>query len=167
MEPQPASASESVLVRWMSVTDTNTAGFVHGGTVMKLCDEVAGLAAIRHSRCRVVTAGMDRMTFLEPVELGDLVTVRASVNAVWRTSMEVGVRVEAERPGTGRVRHTSSAYLTMVALDGDGRPTEVPPLQADHPTHARRQREAQTRRDNRLAEREQLKAALEAEARVG
>jgi acyl-CoA hydrolase len=164
VEPQPASASESVLVRWMSVIDTNTAGFVHGGTVMKLCDEVAGLAAIRHSRRRVVTAGVDRMTFLEPVELGDLVTVRASVNAVWRTSMEVGVRVEAERPGTGRVRHTSSAYLTMVALDGDGRPTEVPPLQADHPTHARRQREAQTRRDNRLAEREQLKLALEAEA---
>ena len=163
MEPQPASASESVLVRWMGVTDTNTAGFVHGGTVMKLCDEVAGLAAIRHSRRRVVTAAMDRMTFLEPVELGDLVTVRASVNAAWRTSMEVGVRVEAERPQTGRVRHTSSAYLTMVALDDDGTPTEVPPLTAGDATHARRQREAQTRRDNRLAEREQLKRVREAE----
>jgi acyl-CoA hydrolase len=148
----------------MSVIDTNTAGFVHGGTVMKLCDEVAGLAAIRHSRRRVVTAGVDRMTFLEPVELGDLVTVRASVNAVWRTSMEVGVRVEAERPATGRVRHTSSAYLTMVALDEDGRPTEVPPLETEHPTNARRRREAQTRRDNRLAEREQLKLAQAREA---
>ena len=122
MQPVPASASRSVLVRWMGVTDTNNAGYVHGGTVMKLCDEVAGLAAIRHSRRRVVTAGMDRMTFTEPVEMGDLVTFRASVNAVWRTSMEVGVRVEAERPADGLVRHTSSAYITMVALDDEGRP---------------------------------------------
>ena len=128
MDPVAASASRSVLVRWMGVTDTNTAGAVHGGTVMKLCDEVAGLAAVRHSRRRVVTAGMDRMTFLEPVEMGDLVTFKASVNAVWRTSMEVGVRVEAERPAQGRVRHTSSAYFTMVALDEHGRPVEVPPL---------------------------------------
>jgi acyl-CoA hydrolase len=165
VDPQPASASESVLVRWMGVTDTNTVGFVHGGTVMKLCDEVAGLAAIRHSRRRVVTAGVDRMTFQEPVELGDLVTFRASVNAAWRTSMEVGVRVEAERPGTGRVRHTSSAYLTMVALDEGGRPTAVPPLLIEHPTAARRVREAQTRRDNRLAEREQLQRERDAESR--
>jgi acyl-CoA hydrolase len=154
-----------VLVRWMGVTDTNNAGFVHGGTVMKLCDEVAGLAAIRHSRCRVVTAGVDRMTFLQPVELGDLVTFRASVNAAWRTSMEVGVRVEAERPGTGRVRHTSSAYLTMVAVDEDGHPTAVPPLLTEDPAAIRREREAQTRRDNRLAEREELQRTREAEAR--
>jgi acyl-CoA hydrolase len=154
-----------VLVRWMGVTDTNNAGFVHGGTVMKLCDEVAGLAAIRHSRCRVVTAGVDRMTFLQPVELGDLVTFRASVNAAWRTSMEVGVRVEAERPGTGRVRHTSSAYLTMVAVDEDGQPTAVPPLLIEDPAAIRREREAQTRRDNRLAEREELQRSREAEAR--
>jgi acyl-CoA hydrolase len=154
-----------VLVRWMGVTDTNNAGFVHGGTVMKLCDEVAGIAAIRHSRCRVVTAGVDRMTFLQPVELGDLVTFRASVNAAWRTSMEVGVRVEAERPGTGRVRHTSSAYLTMVAVDEDGHPTAVPPLLTEDPAAIRREREAQTRRDNRLAEREELQRSREAEAR--
>jgi acyl-CoA hydrolase len=148
----------------MGVTDTNTAGFVHGGTVMKLCDEVAGLAAIRHSRCRVVTAGMDRMTFIEPVELGDLVTFRASVNAAWHTSMEVGVRVEAEHPGSGRVRHTSSAYLTMVALDERGQPTEVPPLLTEDALDARREREAQTRRDNRLAEREQIKRVRDAES---
>jgi acyl-CoA hydrolase len=164
VEPQSASASESVLVRWMGVTDTNTVGFVHGGTVMKLCDEAAGLAAIRHARRRVVTAGVDRMTFLEPVELGDLVTFRASVNAAWRTSMEVGVRVEAERPGTDGLRHTSSAYLTMVALDEQGRPTAVPPLLVDRPQQARRQREAQTRRDNRLAEREHLRRTRAAEA---
>jgi acyl-CoA hydrolase len=163
MEPQPVSASRSVLVRWMGIQDANHAGFVHGGTVMKLCDEVAGLAAIRHSRCRVVTGGMDRMTFLERVEIGDLVTVHASVNAAWRTSMEVGVRVEAERPGSGPVRHTSSAYLTMVAVDEDGRPTPVPPLLTESPEDARREREAQTRRDNRLAERQQLQKAHEAE----
>ena len=163
MDPVAASASRSVLVRWMGVTDTNTAGAVHGGTVMKLCDEVAGLAAVRHSRRRVVTAGMDRMTFLEPVEMGDLVTFKASLNAVWRTSMEVGVRVEAERPAEGRVRHTSSAYFTMVALDEHGRPVEVPPLLAEDAVDARREREAQTRRDNRLAERADLMAAREAE----
>jgi acyl-CoA hydrolase len=159
MEPRSSSASRSVLVRWMGVTDTNTAGYVHGGTVMKLCDEVAGLAAIRHSRCRVVTAGMDRMTFLEPVELGDLVTFQASVNAAWHTSMEVGVRVQAERPGIDGVRHTSSAYLTMVAVDEHGRPTAVPPLHVEDAEDARRESDAQTRRRNRLAEREELRRA--------
>ena len=76
---------------------------------------------------RIVTAAIDRMTFRHPVHVGELLTCRASVNAVWRTSMEVGVRVEAENPRTGDVRHTSTAYLTMVALDDDGRPTRVPP----------------------------------------
>jgi acyl-CoA hydrolase len=167
MEPRSVATSRSALVRWMGITDANQGGFVHGGTVMKLCDEVAGLAAIRHSRCRVVTGGMDRMIFLERVEIGDLVTFKASVNAVWRTSMEVGVRVEAERPGSSGVRHTSSAYLTMVAVDEDGRPTPVPALVPETAEEMRREREAQTRRDNRLAEREQLQAALEAERAQG
>ncbi len=155
-DPQPVSSSQSVLVRWMGVTDTNTAGFVHGGTVMRLCDEAAALAAVRHARRRVVTAGVDRMVFNEPIELGELVTFKASVNAVWRTSMEVGVRVEAERPSTGTVRHTSSAYFTMVALDEDSRPTQAPPLLADGEDARRRVAEAQTRRRNRLAERDEL-----------
>jgi len=141
----------------MGIEDTNHAGFVPGGVVMKLCDEAAGLAAIRHSRQRVVTAGMDRMTFNEPVERGDLVTFRASVNAAWRTSMEVGVRVEAERPGTGVVRHTSTAYVTMVALDDNARPTEIPPLLPGDENEQRRERDAQVRRRNRLAEREELR----------
>jgi len=157
MDPVAASESRSVLVRWMGIEDTNHAGFVHGGVVMKLCDEAAGLAAIRHSRCRVVTVGVDRMTFNEPVNQGDLVTFRASVNAVWRTSMEVGVRVEAERPGTGAVRHTSTAYVTMVALDDHGKPTEVPPLRTEDEAEQRRERDAQTRRRNRLSEREELR----------
>ena len=147
-----------MLVRWMGLMDANSAGFVHGGTVMKLCDEVAGLAAIKHSRCRVVTAGMDRMTFMEPIHVAELVTFTASVNAVWRTSMEVGVRVDAEQPREGTVRHTNTAYLTMVALDDDGRPAEVPPLEAVSEHEQRREREAQTRRRNRLAERDELQS---------
>jgi acyl-CoA hydrolase len=154
--PRKAADSHAVLVRWMGLVDANSAGYVHGGTVMKLCDEVAGLAAIKHSRCRVVTAGMDRMTFLEPIHVAELVTFTASVNAAWRTSMEVGVRVTAEQLREGTVRHTSTAYLTMVALDEDGRPTEVPPLEAVSEDEVRREREAQTRRRNRLGERDEI-----------
>jgi acyl-CoA hydrolase len=156
MEPRPPSQSYSVISGWMGPTDANSGGNVHGGTIMRLCDEVAGIAAIRHSGCRVVTAGMDRMTFLHPVYLGDLVTVRACVNAAWRTSMEVGVRVESEQVRTGEITHTSTAYLTMVALDDEGRPTEVPPLSPETPDELRRQREAELRRSNRLAEREHI-----------
>jgi len=145
----------------MSVSDANIGGTIHGGAVMKLCDEAAALAAVRHCHSRVVTAGMDRMTFLEPVELGDLVTFKASVNAVWRTSMEVVVRVEAERPRTGAVRHTSSAYLTMVAVDEAGRPVPIPSLETEAPEEIRREREAQTRRHNRLAERKHLQETAE------
>ena len=140
----------------MGIQDANNAGNVHGGHVMKLCDEAAGIAAVRHSGCRVVTAAMDRMTFLQPVFVGSLVTFRASVNASWNTSMEVGVRVEAEDVRTRHVTHTSSAYLTMVALDDEGRPTEIPPLAPEDENEERREREAQRRRDNRLREREQL-----------
>jgi acyl-CoA hydrolase len=131
---------------------------------MKLCDEAAGLAAIKHSRERVVTAAMDRMNFLYPISLGDLVTFSATVNAVWRSSMEVGVRVEAENPRTGEVRHTNTAYITMVALDERGRPMRVPPLVATTPTEERRMREAELRRANRLAEREQILAGRESAA---
>jgi len=140
----------------MGIADANSAGYVHGGTVMKLCDEAAGIAAIKHSRGRVVTAGVDRMTFLFPVHVGELVTFAAKVNAVWRTSMEVGVRVETENPRTGECRHTNTAYLTMVALDEEGAPTAVPPLASGGPVEERRAREAQVRRRNRLAEREEI-----------
>jgi acyl-CoA hydrolase len=159
MEARPASESHALLVRWMSITDANSAGFVHGGVVMKLCDEAAGIAAVKHSRRRVVTAAIDRMTFLDPVHVGQLLSCKASVNAVWRTSMEVGVRVEAENPLTGEVRHTSTAYLTMVVLDEHGSPMEAPPLAAESPDEQRRMREAELRRRNRLAEREQIRAA--------
>ena len=156
-ESRTASHSRSLLVRWMGIADANSGGFVHGGTVMRLIDEAAGLAAIKHSGRRVVTAGMDRMTFLTPVFVGELLRCSSSVNAVWRTSMEVGVRVEAENPFTGEVRHTSTAYLTMVALE-DGQPIAAPKLVAETEDEQRRQREAELRRANRLAERDQIRA---------
>src|SRR5947209_289897 len=161
LDPKPVSESRAQLIRWMGVTDANSAGNVHGGTVMKVADEVAGLAAVKHSRMRVVTVGMDRMNFLYPIYVGELVTLSATVNAAWRSSMEVGVRVDAENPRTGEARHTNTAYLTMVALDEDGRPAPVPPLTATTPTEQRRLREAELRRANRLAEREVIVAQRE------
>ena len=140
----------------MGVADANVTGNVHGGLILRLCDEVAGIAAVRHSGARVVTAALDRMTFLHPVFVGNLVTVKATVNAAWRTSMEVGVRVEAENVRTGEVTHTSTAYLTMVALDEDGRPSAVPPVEPETADEQRRAREAQLRRDNRLEERRRI-----------
>lgn len=155
-DPRPVADSSSTLIRWMGIADANSAGAIHGGTVMRLVDEAAALAAIRHCGRRVVTAGMDRMTFLHPVFVGELLRCSASVNAVWRTSMEVGVRVEAEDPFSGDARHTSTAYLTMVALDDAGKPTAVPALIGESAASERRRREAETRRRNRLAEREQI-----------
>jgi acyl-CoA hydrolase len=140
----------------MGIADTNAGGDIHGGTLMKLVDEAAGLAAVRHAGLRTVTASMDRMSFLTPIKVGELVTFSATVNAAWNTSMEVGVRVEAENPLTGEVRHASSAYLTMVALDVDGRPTKVRQLQPDSGEDERRMREAELRRSHRLAEREAI-----------
>jgi len=147
--------ASATLVKWMGPLDANNAGQVHGGTVLKLCDEAAGLAAIRHARTPAVTAAVDRVTFLHPVHLGEVLTFKASVNAAWHTSMEVGVRVEAENPLTGEQRHTSSAYLTMVAIDEYGRPSVVPELAPESETERRRERAAQLRRERRLAERDE------------
>jgi acyl-CoA hydrolase len=152
-----------MLARLMGITDANNAGNVHGGTVMKLADETAGLAAIKHCGCRVVTAAMDRMTFHVPINVGDVVSFCATVNAAWRTSMEVGVKVQAENPRSGEVRHTNTAYLTMVALDEHGRPASVPPVLARTADERRRQREAELRRANRLAERSEIVAHRERE----
>ena len=122
----------------MGPAEANTSGNVHGGVLMHLCDEVAGIAAVRHSGARVVTAAMDRMSFRHPVFVGQLVNVKATVNAAWRSSMEVGVRVESENVRTGEVLHTSTAYLTMVALDEYGSPTAVPPVEPETPDETRR-----------------------------
>jgi acyl-CoA hydrolase len=163
VEARTVADSRSVLVHWMGPADANSAGFVHGGVVMKLVDEVAGLVAVRHSHQRVVTAAADRMTFLLPIHVGQLVTLTASVNAAWHTSMEVGVRVVAENPRTGEARHTNTAYLTMVAVDDNGHPAPVPGLRLSSPDEQRREAEAQLRRSNRLAERELIVARRERE----
>jgi uncharacterized protein (TIGR00369 family) len=156
LEPKPASASRVTLVQLMEITDANIAGLVHGGVVMKLVDTAAGIAAFKHAGGLCVTVSMDEMSFLEPVHVGDTLTVEASVNDVGRTSLEVGVRVESEDVRTRRVRHTCTAYLTMVALDDEGRPAPVPPLEVESEAERRRQREAEVRRRHRLNEREEI-----------
>ncbi len=137
----------------MGPTDANVAGAVHGGAVMRLCDEAAGITGARHSGRLVVTAAMGRMTFLLPIRIGQLLTFRASVNAAWRTSMEVGVRVETENLLTGERRHTNSCYLTFVAIDASGRPTRIKPIVPETPEEKRRHAAAIERRRRRLEER--------------
>jgi acyl-CoA hydrolase len=163
MQAKSVAQSQALLAHWMGPIDANGAGNIHGGTVMKLIDEVAGVAAVKHAGTRVVTASMDRVTFLVPLHVGEVVTFKASVNAAWRTSMEIGIRVEAENPVTGEIRHSNTAYTTFVALDEHYRPAEIPPLIAEGPQQERRMQEAQLRRSNRLTEREQIRAQRSAE----
>ena len=138
----------------MMPEDANPSGNVHGGVIMKNVDTTAGVAAFRHTRCNSVTASIDRLIFLYPVFVGDLLTLRASLNMASRTSMEIGVRVEAENLLSGEVRHTASAYLTFVALDKSGRPTEIPSLILETDEEKRRNQQALARRATRLAERD-------------
>src|SRR5574339_19033 len=118
--------------------DANNLGHVFGGVVLAMMDKTAAVAAIRHARTTCVTASIDRVDFREPIHLGDLVVMKASVNYAGRTSMEVGVRVEAEELLSGRRRHTNSCYLTFVAVDRNGRPIEVPEVVAETPDEVRR-----------------------------
>lgn len=149
MEGRTVRESSTVVSQLMLPSDANLAGNVHGGTIMKLVDTVGGVVAMRHCRQRVVTARMDEMSFLHPVYVGDLVTLKSSINNVGRTSMEVGVRVESENLRTGKVVHTSSAYLVYVALDSEGRPAEVPALTAETEDEKRRMEAAKVRRKRR------------------
>lgn len=158
MEPKPVSASEVEFIRTMTQLDANLAGNVHGGVIMKEVDSAAGTAAIRHSGRPVVTAAIDELSFLEPVFVGDILIVKAAINYVGSTSMEVGVRVEAEPMGGGSRRHTTSAYLVMVALDEHDQPAEVPPLLAETDVQMRRQRQAEVRRQIRTDRRARLRA---------
>ena len=138
----------------MTPQDVNKSGNVQGGVIMRLVDVAAGLVATRHARSNVVTASIDRLDFLHPVYVGDVVTMKASLNMAGRTSMEIGVRVETEDPLTGEIRHVASAYLTFVALDKQGRPKLIPPLTLATEEEKRRNREAQARREVRLCERQ-------------
>jgi acyl-CoA hydrolase len=161
---KPASDSEVMLARQMEVTDANIGGNVHGGTIMKMVDTAGGLAAAKHCGSLAVTAAMDEMSFLEPVYVGDVVTVKAMVNQAFGTSMEVGVRVEAESVRTGRRVHTSSAYLVFVAVDDHGQPRKVPPLLAETDEQRQRQEEAGLRRQARLARKRAIEDARAAGA---
>jgi acyl-CoA hydrolase len=134
--------------------DANTLGNVLGGKVMHLVDLAAALAAVRHSRCAVVTASVDHMNFLHQIHIGQLIVLRSSVNRVFRTSMEVGVRVEVENLVSGEIRHTSSAYLTFVAIDKTGSRVAVPQVIPETEDEKRRYEEAGERRTYRLTMRE-------------
>ncbi len=145
MEGKPVSASRLVLAQIMTHLDANPAGNVHGGNIMKLADTASAVVAIRHSGRNCVTAAVDRFEFHAPVFVGNLVTLYASLNYVGRTSMEVGVRVEAEELRTGRKTHTNTSYFLMVALDENGRPVEVPPLILETEEDRRRNGKARQR----------------------
>ncbi len=140
------SLSQMTTVRLMMPTDGNILGNVFGGAIMRYMDEVAGIVAFHHARKTVVTASIDRMDFFAPVYVGNLLILKAAVNYVGRTSMEVGVRIEAEDALTGTTTHTGSCYLTFVALDGKGRPTPVEPVIPVTADEKRRFREALARR---------------------
>ncbi len=124
--PRTIGETRTVVQRIMMPMDANPMGNVYGGSILKYIDEVASIVAFRHTRTNVVTASIDRMDFLAPMHVGDFLVLRAAINFTGRTSMEVGVRVEAEDPRTGHVVHAGSCYLTMVALDSKGHPTPVP-----------------------------------------
>jgi len=143
--------------------DANVHGSVLGGRVMHLMDVCAAVAANRHSHSGVVTAAVDGMEFLGPVPVGHLLVLKASVNFAARTSMEVGVKVWAEDPRTGERRHTSSAFLTFVAVDREGRPVEVPPVLPETEEEKRRFADGRRRRDARLRSREEKRARRAAE----
>jgi acyl-CoA hydrolase len=146
------------------VLDTNLLGTVHGGVVMKLVDDVAGVVAQRHSGGAAVTASMDEMDFVSPVRVGDLVHAEAQVNWTGRTSMEVGVRVLAEpwnEAGVEPVR-VATSYLVFVGVDGDGQPRAVPPVLLESDEDRRRFAEAEIRRTHRLARREAIQRSRDA-----
>ena len=150
MEAKRVGDSRAVFSYLMLPQDANPAGNVHGGVVMKHIDSAAGVVAARHARTFVVTASIDRLDFHSPVYIGNLVTFKASINYTGSSSMEIGVRVEAEDMMTGEVRHTASAYLTFVALGKDGKPQQIPPIEAEDDTQRERMRKALIRKEERM-----------------
>lgn len=153
MEARVVSESKVVMTELVLPTHTNSLGSIFGGMVMSWIDIAAAIAAQRHSRRAVVTASIDALNFVAPVYQGWVVNLKAAVNFAGRTSMEVGVRVDAENPITGTMFHTASAYLTFVALDDRGRPTEIPPVLPESADEKRRYADAKVRRANRLVAR--------------
>ena len=151
--PRAPRESQHETSQLMMPEHANVLGHVFGGVILAMMDTAAAVAAFRHARANCVTVSVDRVDFREPIHVGDLVVMKASVNFVGRTSIEVGVRVEAEEMTTGRRRHTNSCYLTFVAIDRNGRPIEVPPLNPEAPDEVRGHEAAAARRRRRLEER--------------
>lgn len=152
MPPQQSkspSESESVVTELMMPRDANVLGPVFGGKILSMVDRAAAVAAMRHGGCKAVTVSVDRIDFNEPIYVGELVMCKARVNYVGRTSMEIGVRVEAENVLTGVRRHTNTCYLTFVAIDDNGRPIHVRPLNLESDEDRKRWHEAERRRENR------------------
>jgi acyl-CoA hydrolase len=161
MEGRPVGESLSEIAEFALPVYANTLGHLLGGHIMHLVDLAAATAAIRHARCNVVTASVDSMSFLHPIHIGHLITLKASVNRVFRTSMEVGVKVMVEDLHKGLVHHTNSSYLTFVAIGEDGKPMPVCQVIPETEVEKRRWRDAEQRRTLRLALK---RKALEREA---
>ncbi len=153
LDPKPVSASSAEFTHMVLPPDTNALGTIFGGRIMAWVDIAGSVVSSRHCRRSVVTASMDALHFLAPVKLGDIVILKVSVNFTHKTSMEIGARIESENPLTGERRHTSSAYLTFVALDEKGCPTEVPPVLPVTDDEKRRFQEGQARFQERMKRR--------------
>lgn len=163
MEAKTVADTQLTMGMHMTPADANPMGHVQGGVILKHIDTAAGVVAIRHAGRQAVTASIDRVEFFNPVFVGDVLMLRCSLNMVGATSMEVGVRVEAENPVTGEVKHTASAYLTVVALDRNGRPTPVPGVIPESEDELRRERQAKERRKMRLAAKAREKEMIDSE----
>jgi acyl-CoA hydrolase len=150
MQGKPVRESQSEYSELALPNDANGLGDVLGGKVMHLVDLAGALAAMRHARCPVVTASIDHMNFLHPVHIGQLIILRSSVNRVFQTSMEVGVKVWVEDLLKGGLQHTSSAYLTFVAIDAQGKRVPIAPVIPETEEEKRRYAEALARREYRL-----------------
>ncbi len=152
MTTKPAEETSLVVTYPVIPADTNAAGNVHGGVIMKHIDNTAGIVAYRHARTNVVTASIDRLDFHNPAFVGDLLILKGCMNYIGRSSMEIGVRVEAESMVNGEMRHIASAYLTFVSLDENHKPKPVPPLDFSSGQACRRNREAGERARMRAEE---------------
>ncbi|MBI2678496.1 MAG: acyl-CoA thioesterase [Candidatus Koribacter versatilis] len=159
LEPRSVRASQSQMAEVIFPNDANPLGNLMGGRLMQLIDVAGAMAAHRHSRSYVVTASMDHLDFLAPVHVGDLLVLKSSVNRAFKTSMEIGVKCWVENYITGQTRHISSAYLTFVAVDLEGRRLEVPPVIPESPEEQRRYDGAGRRREHRMAEQAERKQA--------
>ena len=153
LQPKPVRTSRITISQLMHPEHANLLGNVHGGWIMKLVDEAGALACMRHAQKRVVTVAIDSMIFRQPIRIGDLIILNAEVTYAGHTSLEVEVQVLAENPITGERTHTNTAYLVYVALDDEGKPTAVPPIQFETEDEIHKAEEAKERQERRLKQR--------------